>query len=519
MKAAVSIGNHPLSTGLIDQLLAKGYHVDVFQAFEEVGDVSGYSEFCILPDCHISDENTLQVLERLACSLPASDPATPKPKCHLLLHSRTSLWLLQTLELFMEIPKKFELNAFTMEDLWAKNVFCQPAGIQPPFPHLDREKIDFQSDKTVHLVIQGLSEMGESLAYHAALTAHYPNYERNHALRTRITIIDEDITKSRNTFIQRYKALFDHSYHRTIDLSSRNITHYHEPIYKSSREDFVDIEWEFVNGGIDHPVIQQKLALWANDEHQLLTIALCDSQCQNNFDNAFALPDEIYSNSIPVLVHVKQAVFLEKVHETKNYSNLFPFGMENCGYDIDLPLLQMAKRLNYCYAYSYSHSGTPTHLPTEEVEKEWNKLTSFPMQCSNIYNVMALATKMRSLGHLDNDWNQLYALSQEEIEQISAVEHNRWCVDRLLLGFRPPTDEERREIKENIDAFILAQKTGTASPEADLKAEYKRKKIHYDLCSYRELREDKTGKNVRVYDNDLNACIPLIAQSFNESRS
>lgn len=519
MKAAVIIGNHPIRLNLMEQLEARGLRIDVFQSFDEVGEVTEYVEVCVLPDQQESDEDTLQCLENLAKRFPSNDPEVPKTVCHLLLHNRSSLWLLQTFDLFKEIPAKFEINAFNLEDYWAKNVICQPNGSNAIYPHLDRERIDIQSNKTIHLVIQGFGEMGESLAYHAALTCHFPNYERDHSLRTRITIIDSDIEKKRSAFLQRYRHLFNHSYYRTIDLKSRSMVQYHEPIYKSSREDFVDVEWEFVNGNLDHAVFQQKLSLWSNDRNQLLTIALCETPCQNNFDHAFILPDEVYRNNIPVLVYVKQAMFLERIRKTLNFGNLYPFGMEDCGYDISLPLLQMAKMLNYCYSCSFGEKGIPTHLPADEVEREWNKIESASMRYSNFYHVMTVAVKMRSLGHPDNDWNKLYALTKEEIGQISAVEHNRWNVERLLLGFRPPTDEERREIAENIKAFILAKKTGTDRPEVDLKAEYKKKKIHYDLCAYRELREDKTGQNVRVYDDDLTACIPLIAQSFNESRS
>ena len=192
--------------------------------------------------------------------------------------------------------------------------------------------------------------------------------------------------------------------------------------------------------------------------------------------------------------------------------------MDDCGYDVRLPLLQMAKRLNYFYTCSYGQEGTPTDMPVEKVEATWRKVQTFSMRYSNIYNVMTLATKMRSLGHEEKDWDKFYALTQEEIETLSAVEHNRWSVERLILGFRPPTDMEREEIRENIEAFITAKKTGTAAPEQDLKDIYKKKKIHYDLCSYRELREDKTGQNVQLYDYDLTACIPLIAQSFKEAQ-
>ena len=75
-----------------------------------------------------------------------------------------------------------------------------------------------------------------------------------------------------------------------------------------------------------------------------------------------------------------------------------------------------------------------------------------------------------------------------------------------------------KEIEKNIQEFIMAKKTGGEKPERDLKNAYKKQKVHYDICAYRELKEDKTGQNVKVYDYDLTAGIPLIAQSFNESR-
>lgn len=46
----------------------------------------------------------------------------------------------------------------------------------------------------MHLVIAGFSDLGESLAFHAALIAHFPNYVRNQTLRTRITIVDKELS-------------------------------------------------------------------------------------------------------------------------------------------------------------------------------------------------------------------------------------------------------------------------------------------------------------------------------------
>ena len=511
------IGHHPIRPSIIKQYEALGYSIELADSITEAQG-KDYRELCILPQNGNADHDTLQALEAFATSYPETLEGQSKPVCHLLLHDKVTLWLLQTHDLYSEIHKKFELYAFTMEDQWAKNVFCG-LGKSNAYPPLDREKIDSNSNKTVHLVIAGFSDLGESLALHAALVAHFPNYVRNQALRTRITLIDNEMKAKKDAFIQRYANLFEHTYYRCIDLKQHSMTQYHEPIYHATREDFVDVEWEFVDGDFYDPLLQHKLRLWADNKEQLLTLALCNSNCSSNFDRAFALPKNIYQNDITVLVQTERSGILDKLHETESYHNLYPIGMNDCGYDVSLPLLQMAKRLNYFYTYTYGQEGTPTDMPLEKIEAAWRHMLTFSMRYSNIYNVMTIATKMRSLGHEEKDWDKFFTLTQEEIEQISAVEHNRWSVDRLILGFRPPTDTEREEIRENIEAFITAKTTGNEKPEQDLKNVYKKKMIHYDLCSYRELQEDKTGQNVRLYDYDLTACIPLIAQSFKESQA
>lgn len=519
MKKVLLIGTHPIIENIKEQYETLGYYIEAADGFEVFHGPRDFQELCVLPEYNLADSYTLQALESFAADFSETLGSQSKPVCHLLLHNQVTLWLLQTLDLYPEIHRKFELYAFTMEDQWAKNLFCGLGRSEVSYPPLDWEKIDTASNKNVHLVIAGFSEMGESLALNAALIAHFPNYVRNPQLRTRITIIDSNLAAKRDAFIQRNSTLFDHSYYRTIDIAQHRMTQYHEPIYHTSRENFIDVEWEFVDGNFYDPIIQHKLRLWSDSPEQLLTLVLCDADCQTNFGRAFALPKSFSPNHIPVLVYAKQAELLNQVRQCEGFHNLYPFGMDNSGYDVRLPLLQMAKRLNYFYTCSFGHKVIPTDMPLDEIEKAWRELSSFSMRYSNIFNVMTIATKMRSLGHKEEDWDKFYALTQEEVEQLSAVEHNRWSVDRLLLGFRPPTDTEREEIRNNIEAFINAQKTGGRTPDQDLKNVYKKQKVHYDLCSYRELGKDKTGQDVRVYDFDLTACIPLIAQSFKEALS
>ena len=56
----------------------------------------------------------------------------------------------------------------------------------------------------------------------------------------------------------------------------------------------------------------------------------------------------------------------------------------------------------------------------------------------------------------------------------------------------------------------LKQVEGDISLKKKLREE---KKVHYDLRSFDDLREDETGKNVNVYDMALTQAIPLMLKT------
>ena len=81
------------------------------------------------------------------------------------------------------------------------------------------------------------------------------------------------------------------------------------------------------------------------------------------------------------------------------------------------------------------------------------------------------------------------------------MEHTRWSVEELLLGYRPVSDEEQRAVEADIN----------------VKKKLREQKVHYDLRSYDDLRVDATGKNVNVYDKALVQGIPLIVKTCTTS--
>lgn len=141
-------------------------------------------------------------------------------------------------------------------------------------------------------------------------------------------------------------------------------------------------------------------------------------------------------------------------------------------------------------------------IDKDERERLWAEESNVKrMSC--IYNAMTIPTKMRSLGLDENEWDKFYDIPQQDIEIMAQVEHNRWSVEELILGFRPCTDEEQ----EKIAADVRKQK-----------AAYKARKIHYDLRAYNDLRPDGTGKPVQVYDLCLTSSLPLIAKAFADEK-
>lgn len=422
---------------------------------------------------------------------------------YLILQEATALWQLQTQGIPKNLQERVDLVATTINDLTAKSIFIKLPGVSSIYPSLDRIPITRDSETTVHLVLIGLNQRCEALALNAALVAHYPNYCRDTRLRTRITIIDEDIHASRDALLQRYNHLFDNSYYRMLDLNDKSPKcHVHRPMYEGQRQDFVDIEWEFVNGRLSNNAIRQKLSQWSASSRQQLTIALCHDDETRCYVEAMSLPEDVYQQQIPILCYSEHNDLLGLLNDGINRNTIFPYGTQCANLDQLKKLKEMARCVNAVYHHCFALPvGVPVTAPAsidkQALEDLWRNVDVLPKVYSNIFNAMTMGTKMHSIGHDSNDWSAYYALSREEIDLLTEVEHNRWCVEELILGYRPVTDAEQQLVEEDINQ----------------KKVLRSKKIHYDLRAYNDLREDSTGKNANIYDMALTQSIPLIIKT------
>lgn len=541
------IGRHPLLLDINNQYEHRGATVTLAEHYSKTDYVLvDYTEIVILnaaTDGASDAEADAQALALLGVLASDRKQATgdnaiaTRPLTHVLLRCYSTLRMLLLTDLPEIVNKYLNVYPFTMADTWAKNLCVQLPGITMgkregalpygPYEPLDRQPIDAPSQQTVHVVVCGFGEQAQSVAINVALTCHYPNYREDDALplRTRITIVGDNIGRQRDEFIAMYRHLFDNSYWRTIDVRRQKVD-FHEPMYAGRRKDFVDVEWEFVDAAPTDLYLSKRIEQWATDVGRQLTLVVAGDDDEANMSLALSMPSVVYEQQIPILVSQRSDALASVLSQASNagqqprFGNVHLFGMVDRGYDVRLPLLGMAKYLNYFYDCSYGDIGVPTVLPKADVEAAWQKEIQLDKRFSNVYNVMTISTKMRSLGHAHDDCDTFYALTQAEIEALARTEHNRWSVERLITGSRPCTDDELNAIAINIQTIIGQRAAGTHRDQwpADLKKSYRdgQKHAHYDLRAYDELSLDSSGKNAQTYDYDLTACIPLIVKSYHE---
>ena len=492
------IGSHPISSVLVRQYCQRGdkvdYLVDCHGLTEEI--ILSVQEICLLASSDkmpiTADDEIMEALGRVAAAYQPEENSGRKLLCHLLLRSNTLLHMIRLEGFKKDIEEKLEIYPFTIEDLWSQKLALG----------LDYKPITIQSEQTIHLVIFGMSKMAELTAINAAHVCHFPNYIKNHSQRTRITIIDERIQENCFKWIQKYQHLFDNCFYRFVDPQKRPTISTFPPCQKQM-EDFVDVEWEFVSTSPYDEIVRNKIKQWALSSSQLLTIVYANDNTEQNLTNATHLPDEIEMAAVPIYVYMQSDYSFLQINHTGKVTNIRPFGMSNYGYDINIPFVQMAKTVNYIYnqcRVMESNDGSwkleyTVEVNAEERERLWNTLP-FNKRMSSIYNAMTIGIKMRSMGFKEDEWEKFYDISQDEIEILAQVEHNRWSVEELILGWRPCSAQEQLEVEADIK----------------IKEELKKRKIHYDLRPYRDLRPDASGKPVQIYDRCLSACIPLIAK-------
>lgn len=500
--------------------------INVAQA-EEVYILGDVSEFDDIESFH--DSLNVQSLTLIA-NLCKRAGRSGLP-CHVLFDYKTTYHIFQYADLSREISDYVDFHPFNFYDFWARKVLVAGYSKEENITYkpLDYEHITSrESEKFVHFIIIGMSKMGEALALQAAHIAHFPNYEKR---KTKITFIDRNGKAEMGEFKQKCGELFKVSRstfidadawaaaeegggeNRIIEEADKFITRYgladeyrHLVDKGDKNKEFIDVEWEFIQGDDHNPVVQRLLNRYAEDENAILTVAVCLNLTHVSLRSAMYLPKVYYEKNIPIIVQQRKTAsmvaalsgkaFDEKKRDTLLYKNITPFGMVYDCYDLHLASsVEVCKRINAVYSYYFENKAIPTSLDPDVTAKLWREKT-ITKRWSNIFAAASIPTKLRCVG-VDWDINNphhLEALSAEQVELLAEVEHNRWNVEELLLGYRPVRADEERVI----DA------------DKSKKGDFKKRFIHYDIRPFSTLKTDEKGNIAAVYDKVIVESLPLI---------
>lgn len=483
----------------------------------------------------------------------ADEEAKPRRlPCHTLLEYKTTYHLFQYADLASDVANYIDFHPFNFYDSWARKVFVSgksrgDGGDEITYKSLDYTPITTKdSKKFVHLVVIGMSRMGEAMALQAAHIAHFPNYEKQ---KTKITFIDSNGQAEMNQFKQKCGELFKVSRSTFIDADAwlkaqeqwregddafdkeRYIQNYgiaeeyKHLVENDTDKEFIDVEWEFIKGEDNNPIVQELLQQYAEDENAILTVAVCLNITNISLRSAMFLPKVYYEKNIPILVQQRKTSTLVttlngKLHSKDGlgkYKNLAPFGMVTDCYDINLvSSIEICKRIAATYDHYFKSTETeeekkyPTQLDNAYVEDVWNN-TKISKRWSNIYAAVSIPTKLRCIG-IDEESKDITTLLpvlsgkmavKENATLLAEIEHNRWNIEELLLGYRPVTANE--------DTIIDNDKSK--------KDEYKNCFIHYDIRPYDKLKPDGKKNIASVYDMVIVKSLPVILEKTTDSNT
>lgn len=480
---------------------------------------------------------------------------------HVMFEYQSTFSAFQYTDLKLEQSKTFRFIPFSIYETWAQQVLIgkDKSGDLNYIPLDGWDGLPYSSHQRVHLIIVGMSKMGMALAIEAAHIAHYPNFNNKHTGRPRtlITLIDRNAKREMLYFIGRFRELFQLARWRYVqapsevvrpadeswniydtiqDISDRSNKHYpwHNPLVDEDfrspycgnylGEDFIDIDFEFIEGDVALPSIQKYIedasgdnsarTSRLNEESDIAipnntsktTIAICLPVASEAMSAALYFSPSVYKNAQQILVQQPESGALVNAvrhgltgEETSKFKLLKPFGMiENCDYlsRINSILPKLVAFAYKCLPDSTISKEYRKYSNLEDfikaVEDNWLKISAdggkstIAKRWSNLYCANSLDTKVRSAGIDLTNKDDLH--DETTIESLAKVEHNRWIMEQLLLGVRPVDSSFAEQLPIN---------------DMSLRRRLKSQNIHPDLISNEMLGI------TQMYDEEIAKIIPL----------
>ncbi len=426
------------------------------------------------------------------------------------------------------------------------------------YPAVYRDGIGYDDPHYVHLVFVGTSTFAVAFANEAAHLLHfpngttYPNKGKHPQIRTRITFIDINADKEMDLFRTRNSHFFEVQSWYYRDLSKdkekdkdkknskktdpkRNATLFKLP---GTDCDFLDVEFEFIKGDVFSSEVQGEINNWATDKNCYLSVFLAMKDQRDNFAFAMNMPESVYNANVPIFIRQdsadtfvtelrnahtvtppedgsidkketfytvsadKQSVKAER--RTQRYAHFYPFGMFETAFYSSETDTARAQLFNYLYetadypAYKFTDKLVLVSMSEEQIKHDalllWQRL-KVSLKWSNLYAVEIFACKQASMKKMKSETNPL--TDEQQTECMAHVEHNRWNVEKLLMGYRKARAEEDKYSIDGDDEKTQKDKGNLAS----------NKKFHF---AHSDIRPYDDLDDIRKLDIEFTQYIPWI---------
>lgn len=275
--------------------------------------------------------------------------------------------------------------------------------------------------RSVHLVVLGFGQMGESVVLQTAKIGHFANFKKAH-----ITIVDREATKKENLFFHRY------------------------PNFKRI------CETTFIEEDLEDPDFIKKISHWDDDKNFLTTAVVCLDADSRSLSCALNLVSKPGRCRFPILVRMAREAGLAALIQEKESDSgwavcLEGFGMidQTCRWDVlqNEKLDRLARANHQIYVKNQEREGqTPetdhAMLPWDELDEDYKD--------SNRQAADHIPIKLRAIGcgstSSEIDENPLTEFEPEEVELLARMEHSRYVAERLLAGWTPgPKSDPRKK--------------------------------------------------------------------------
>ena len=404
--------------------------------------------------------------------------------CRFMFEYQTTFNVFQYSPISENIKKRINFKPFHYYEMWAQKVLVSKTLDKTSdyeyLPLEGEEGIKKDDSDYVHLVVVGMTRMGTALATQAALMSHYPNFVTK-GIRTKITLIDENADKEKNFFIDRYDRLFalsNWSYKEMVRLENGSeklklVYRHRVPENHYLGGDFLDVEWEFIQGTVAQLKLQQYIEDCASKTKKM-TIAICKDEPSRCLAAALNLEWRIFDKALQVLVYNRyDDALIKQIKPTVETNFVTPFGnklkafgmatecyCEELLSDVDF----IAQEFNKVYG---KVSAVITASKSKQITFQSKGKSPVAKNWSNIYNANTLWTKLRCV-KIEKE-----TIDAEDIDILAKVEHNRWVIEQLIMSYRHLSPEEQEQ----------------ASKDANKKEWLKGEMAHLNICSNEKLEE------------------------------